>query len=78
MNVSNKKLAKVLIMNLSYNILRWESKVSDTLEVWVDQALTQDELIVFQAGSHVEVLKVKYNDYARLVNPRVGDFTVHL
>jgi len=78
MNVSNKKLAKVLIMNLSYNILRWESKVSDLLEVWVHQALTQDELIVFQAGSHVEILKVKYNDYVRLVNPRVGDFGLHL
>ncbi len=63
-------------MNLSYNILRWESKVSDPLEVWGDQALAQDELVDFQAGSHVEILKVKYNDYVRLVNPRVGDFSI--
>jgi len=48
------------------------------LEVWVDQVLTEDEFIVFRAGSHVETLKIKYNDYARLVNPGVGDFTVHL
>jgi Ala-tRNA(Pro) deacylase len=48
------------------------------LEVWVDQVLTQDEFIVFQAGSHVETLRIKYSDYARLVNPRVGDFSVHL
>ena len=48
------------------------------LEVWVDQVLTGDEFIVFRAGSHVETLKIRYNDYARLVNPRVGDFTVHL
>jgi len=48
------------------------------LEVWVDQVLTEDEFIFFRAGSHVETLKVKYNDYARLVNPRVGDFSVHL
>jgi Ala-tRNA(Pro) deacylase len=48
------------------------------LEVWVDQVLTEDEFIVFQAGSHVETLKIKYNDYIRLVNPKVGDFSVHL
>jgi Ala-tRNA(Pro) deacylase len=48
------------------------------LEVWVDQVLSQDEFIVFQAGSHVETLKIKYNDYARLVNPKVGDFSLHL
>src|SRR4030067_2385843 len=48
------------------------------LEVWVDQVLTQDEFIVFQAGSHVETLKIKYSDYAQLVNPKVGDFSVHL
>jgi hypothetical protein len=59
MNVSNKELAKALIMNLSYNILRWESKVSDPLEVWGDQALIQDELVDFQAGSQVETLKIK-------------------
>ena len=48
------------------------------LEVWVDQVLTEDEFIVFQAGSHVETLKIKYTDYARLVNPKVGDFSAHL
>jgi len=48
------------------------------LEVWVDQILTEDEFIVFQAGSHVETLKIKYSDYAQLVNPKVGDFSVHL
>ena len=48
------------------------------LEIWVDQVLTEDEFIVFQAGSHVETLKIKYSDYIRLVNPKVGDFSVHL
>jgi Ala-tRNA(Pro) deacylase len=28
------------------------------LEVWVDQVLTEDKSIVFQAGSHVETLKI--------------------
>jgi Ala-tRNA(Pro) deacylase len=48
------------------------------IEVWVDRALTEDEMIVFRAGSHVETLKIKYDDYARLVNPKMGDFSVHL
>ncbi len=48
------------------------------LEVWVDKVLTENESIVFQAGSHVETLRIKYSDYARLVNPKVGDFSVHL
>jgi Ala-tRNA(Pro) deacylase len=48
------------------------------LEVWVDQVLTEDEFIIFQAGSHVETLKIKYSDYAQLVNPKVGNFSVHL
>jgi Ala-tRNA(Pro) deacylase len=48
------------------------------IEVWVGQVLTEDEMIVFRAGSHVETLKIKYDDYARLVNPKMGDFSVHL
>jgi Ala-tRNA(Pro) deacylase len=48
------------------------------LEVWVDQVLTEDASIVFQAGNHIETMRIKYSDYARLVNPKVGDFGVHL
>ncbi len=48
------------------------------LEVWVDQVLAENRSIVFQAGTHVETLRIKYSDYARLVNPKVGDFSVHL
>jgi len=48
------------------------------LEVWVDKVLTENQSIVFQAGSHVETLRIKYEDYVRLVNPKVGDFGVHV
>jgi Ala-tRNA(Pro) deacylase len=48
------------------------------LEVWVDQALTENASIVFQAGNHIETMRINYSDYARLVNPKVGDFSVHL
>ncbi len=71
--VDTKKLKKVLTCK-RLGI----SKEKDFEEVWVDQVLTEDEFIVFQAGSHVETLKIKYSDYAQLVNPKVGDFSVHL
>ena len=48
------------------------------LEVWIDQVLTEDASIVFQAGNHIETMRIKYSDYAGLVNPKVGDFSVHL
>jgi Ala-tRNA(Pro) deacylase len=48
------------------------------LEVWVDQVLTEDASIVFQAGNHIETVRIKYADYARLVSPKVGDFSTHL
>ena len=48
------------------------------LEVWVDQVLTEDASVVFQAGNHIETMRIKFSDYVRLVNPKVGDFSIHL
>jgi Ala-tRNA(Pro) deacylase len=44
------------------------------LEVYVDQSLTADEEIVFQAGTHVDAVKLRYEDFARLVRPTVAEF----
>jgi len=44
------------------------------LEVYVDQALAADEEIVFQAGSHVTAVKLRYQDFANLVHPSVVEF----
>jgi Ala-tRNA(Pro) deacylase len=44
------------------------------LEVYVDQTLTQDEHIVFQAGTHYEAVKLRYQDFANLVRPTVAEF----
>lgn len=46
--------------------------------VYVDKSLTVDPEIVFQAGTHVHTMKIKYADYERLVKPKVGDFAAHL
>src|SRR5262249_18904107 len=42
------------------------------LPVWVSEALTRDEEIVFNAGTHTDAIRMKYADYDRLVKPRIA------
>jgi Ala-tRNA(Pro) deacylase len=44
------------------------------LEVVVDQSLTEEEEIVFQAGIHLGAMKLRYQDFADLVHPTVANF----
>ncbi|WP_447976645.1 aminoacyl-tRNA deacylase [Candidatus Nitrospira bockiana] len=44
------------------------------LEVYVDRLLTEDEEIVFQDGSHLGAIKLRYQDFADLVHPTVAEF----
>jgi Ala-tRNA(Pro) deacylase len=39
--------------------------------VYVDQSLSQDSEIAFNAGSHRELLRMAYGDYHNLVRPQV-------
>ena len=41
------------------------------IPVWVDEALTRDDEIVFNAGTHEQTVHMKYADFARLVQPRI-------
>jgi len=41
----------------------------------VDRALTEDPTITFNAGSHRETMTIAYADFARLVSPKVADFS---
>lgn len=43
------------------------------LPVYVDKLLTHEPEIVFQAGTHRDTIRLKYADFARLVNPIVVD-----
>jgi Ala-tRNA(Pro) deacylase len=45
------------------------------MAVYVDESLTQDEEIAFNAGSHYESLQISYADFERLVKPKVLKFT---
>ena len=44
------------------------------LHVYVDQSLTEDEEIIFQAGTHSEAIRMRYWDFAALVFPVVMEF----
>jgi Ala-tRNA(Pro) deacylase len=46
------------------------------VETFVDQSLTDNEMIVFEAGTHSDAMKMRYGDFARVANPKVADFAV--
>ncbi len=46
------------------------------LDVFVDPTLADDEMIAFNAGSHTELIRMRYADFARLACPRVAAFAV--
>jgi len=41
------------------------------MKVFVDPALEKDEYIFFNAGNHVQTVRLKYKDFARLAQPAV-------
>ena len=41
------------------------------LPVWVDEEVAANPEIVFNAGSHTELVRLAYADFARLVSPKV-------
>lgn len=46
------------------------------MEVFVADVLTEDEDIAFNAGTHTELIRMKYADYERVVRPKVLEFAV--
>jgi Ala-tRNA(Pro) deacylase len=48
------------------------------MEVFVAETLTEDEEIAFNAGSHTELIRLAYRDFAELVQPKVLAFTGHV
>jgi Ala-tRNA(Pro) deacylase len=48
-----------------------------SLEVYVDEELSRQPQITFQAGSHHELATMSYADYAKLVKPTVCEFCSH-
>jgi len=45
------------------------------IPVYVDETLTEDKEIAFNAGSHYELIRMAYGDFEKLVNPLVLSFS---
>ena len=45
------------------------------LPVFVDQSIAEQEVIAFNAGTHRDVVHMRYEDFERLVRPKVMSFT---
>ncbi len=46
------------------------------MQVLVSESLTDDEDIAFNAGSHRELVKMKYKDFEKLIKPKIVKSTV--
>jgi Ala-tRNA(Pro) deacylase len=46
-----------------------------SIPVFVDESLTKDKEIAFNAGTHHELIRLSYDDFARLVQPKVASFS---
>ena len=45
------------------------------MPVYAASALSEDEEIVFNAGTHTDAIRMSYNDYIRLVDPDIINFS---
>ena len=48
------------------------------LKVFADSILEEDEEIAFNAGTHTDVVRIKFKDFKRVVNPRIADIGTHI
>ena len=45
---------------------------------YMDKSLTQEDYIVFEAGTQTEAIKLSYRDYEKIVKPRVEDLALKI
>lgn len=48
------------------------------LPVYADKLLEEDDDIVFNAGTHTDMIKMKWKDYQNLVQPTIVDIGIHI
>lgn len=46
------------------------------MEVFVSKRLAEDEHILFNAGTHRDMVRMRFRDFERLAKPRILDFSV--
>jgi Ala-tRNA(Pro) deacylase len=45
---------------------------------YVDKKLTDEDYIVFEAGTHTDAIRLAYRDYEQAAKPRIEEFAVKL
>jgi len=45
---------------------------------YVDKSLSEEEFIVFEAGTHTDAIELSYRDYEKVVKPQVADFAIKI
>jgi Ala-tRNA(Pro) deacylase len=48
------------------------------MKTFVADSLAEDESIAFNAGSHTELIRMKFEDFRRIVQPVIVEFTAHV
>jgi len=48
------------------------------IPVIVDQSLNEDKDVVFNAGTHHDIIRISFEDFKRLESPRIAAFTIHI
>ena len=48
------------------------------LPTYVDKHLSEQDYIVFEAGTHTDAIKMNYRDYKKIVKPKVADLGIKL
>ncbi|MEI8364933.1 MAG: YbaK/EbsC family protein [Parachlamydiaceae bacterium] len=48
------------------------------LKVYVDKDLAENESIAFNAGTHVDMLKIRFKDFVKIATPTFGTFGIHI
>jgi Ala-tRNA(Pro) deacylase len=47
------------------------------MALYVDEGLAEDHALCFNAGSHTDLLRMRWGDFERLANPVVADISQH-
>jgi Ala-tRNA(Pro) deacylase len=48
------------------------------LPTYMDKHLSEQDYIVFEAGTHTDAIKISYQDYEKIVKPKVADLAIKL
>lgn len=48
------------------------------LPTYMDKHLSEQDYIVFEAGTHTDAIKISYQDYEKIVKPKVAELAIKL